>query len=156
MEQEITQQELSELRITEEAKQYLKATSSWTTFYAIICFISVGFLAIFGVIMLLSGSFLSSMGTYSYASFSNMPFMFAGFLYIVLAVVLIFPALYLYRFSKKTSEALALNDTETLTSAFENMKSYWKFIGIMTIISIAFALLSFLILIITALSGFGI
>ena len=146
MEQETTQNEFSELHITEEARQYLKTTSSWTTFYAIICFISVGIMILCGVFMLVFGGVMSSAGAYNYAGvygydpFSGI-YAVMGVIYLIFGGVMIFPALYLYRFSDKVSKALSLNNTEILTRALGNMKSYWKFMGILTIVTIGLCIL---------------
>ena len=114
------------LEVTENAKKYLKSTASWSLFFAVLGFIGVAFLAICGIVMIAmfyDGGHLSSMS-------------FVGVLYIALGGVMVFPALYLLRFSQETNKALANQDTMVMEEAFKNMKSFWKFTGILTIVYI--------------------
>jgi len=114
------------LEVTENAKKYLKSTASWSLFFAVLGFIGVAFLAICGIVMIAmfyDGGHLSSMS-------------FVGVLYIALGGVMVFPALYLLRFSQETNKALANQDTMVIEEAFKNMKSFWKFTGILTIVYI--------------------
>ncbi|MDL2315207.1 DUF5362 family protein [Bacteroidales bacterium OttesenSCG-928-C19] len=152
MEQEITQTELPELRITEEAKQYLKTTSSWTMFFAVLFFIGIGIMVFAAIILLACGGMISSYYPIPFTGF----FALMGVVYLVLGGVLVFPALYLYRFSGKISKALTFNNTEVLTQALGNMKLYWKFLGILTIIYLGFCILFIpLSFILIAVSSFG-
>jgi hypothetical protein len=124
------------LEVTEDAKAYLKTTATWTSFFAILSFIYVGLMALSGIVVMLGGRFLpSSMGGAGVA---------IGIVYIIMAIILLIPTLYLYRSSQRTKQALINNDKIILEEAFQNMKSYWKFIGIMTIIIIAIVIFSYL------------
>ena len=62
------------------------------------------------------------------------PMAFIGVLYIVMALVYLFPILYLYRFSAGIRQALYKNNQEHLVSAFTNLKSHYKSIGIIMIV----------------------
>jgi len=78
---------------------------------------------------------------------------FLGGLLILMAVLYFFPAYYLFKFASKTNDAFNNNNTEYLASAFENLKSHYKFIGIMTIIMIVFYLFFFIIAAIAGVSA---
>ena len=116
------------LEVTENSKMYLKNTAPWSKFMAILQFIVAGFMLLAALIIFAAGSFLGS--------YANLPFSlsYIGLLYLVLAIVIFIPARYLYRFSQKAVNAVVTNDTLELEGAFKNMKKYWKFIGIMTIV----------------------
>jgi hypothetical protein len=58
--------------------------------------------------------------------------------YIGMAALYFFPILYLFRFATKAQEAVKANDTPTLTTALENLKSHYKFIGILAAIVMGF------------------
>ncbi|MCR5863586.1 DUF5362 family protein [Flavobacterium sp. J372] len=45
--------------------------------------------------------------------------------------------LYLFKFASNTKKALNSNNSDSLTDAFENLKSHYKFLGIVMIIVIA-------------------
>lgn len=62
-------------------------------------------------------------------------------IYALMGLLYFFPAYYLYKFSTQLKTALAAKDSETLTSAFENQKSLYKFMGIFMIIVLGFYVL---------------
>jgi heme/copper-type cytochrome/quinol oxidase subunit 2 len=60
---------------------------------------------------------------------------------LIFAVIYFFPLLYLFRFSKHTKKAVANLDANEMKLGIKNMKSYWKYIGILIIILLSFYLL---------------
>jgi NADH:ubiquinone oxidoreductase subunit 5 (subunit L)/multisubunit Na+/H+ antiporter MnhA subunit len=143
-------EEVAALQLTENSKEYLRTTAKWTKFMAVISFIGIGFLALSGLILTLTGFFIP------YDTLNGMmlfPLGITGVIYFILSLVIIIPTLYLYRFSQKTIESLESNNSETLESAIENMKSYWKFNGILTIVSIALCVLVVPIVLIIAVAS---
>jgi hypothetical protein len=61
--------------------------------------------------------------------------------YVLIGLLYFFPCLYLFNFSSKMQIALRNNDQELLNQSFKNLKSCFKFIGILTIIVISIYLL---------------
>ncbi|MDR0604691.1 MAG: hypothetical protein LBG80_10350 [Bacteroidales bacterium] len=144
---DILNQKTSTLEVTENAKAYLSTAASWAKFYAIISFILTGFFVLCGLLVITVDEFMPMM----IPGFSTL----IGLVYIVLAVITFFPALYLLWFSQKTQKAILNNDAQILEVSFRNMKSFWKFIGIMTIILIAVLIIFIPIsAVATAASGF--
>ena len=137
-------QDVPQLSLSENSKGYLKTTAFWTKFISIISFISAGILVLAGIFMSIMGAFINSiMPNNADVPMAVMKTMYIslGFFYIVLAIACVFPALYLYRFSQSASNALFTNDNDTFENAVKNMKSYWKFTGIMTIVILGFCIL---------------
>jgi len=136
-----------ELGLSSQILGYLRESAKWGKFLAIVGFVMCGFIAIMA---LFAGSIISMFSGFP-ASEELGGGAMAGFgamitvLYLLLAVLYFFPSLYLYRFSTKVQEALRTNDQETLTYAFENHKSLYKFWGIFTAIFLGFYALLFLI-----------
>ena len=58
-------------------------------------------------------------------------------IYILLAGVYFVPITYLYRFSVQVKQAVENNNEEEYTTAFQNLKSLFKFLGIFTIVMLA-------------------
>jgi hypothetical protein len=135
---------LFELRIDHNGSDFLKEAAKWAKFLGILGFIFCGFFLLIG---LFYGSVMSS--------FSRMGGPMGGvaaiggatvtIFYIVCAIVCFFPYLYLYNFGAKMQMALRTNDQDQLNLGFKNLKSYLKFIGILSIIAIALVLLAFII-----------
>lgn len=131
MEQSVFEQELT---INEEIKGYLKEASNWTFFLSILGFIGIGFMVLAGIfVAALSGSIPEESNPYSQFGFSMS---WIGLLYILLALLYFFPILYLFNFSRKTKSALESSRIEEFTAGFRNLKSHYKFVGILAIVMI--------------------
>ena len=60
-----------------------------------------------------------------------------GLIYVLIGLLYFFPVFYLFKFSSKVRTALATKNTQELDAAFENLKSHYKFIGILMIITLS-------------------
>ena len=125
------------LVITEAGKKDLLTTAKWSKFYAVLSFIGVAICVLMGILLLVSGHFMAQLQPDLNAA------MLAplGLVYIILGVILVMPALYLLQFSQKAEQAIADTNTEMMEQALNRMKSYWKFMGIFTIVMLAVSLL---------------
>lgn len=137
---------LFSLSIDPVTKTYLSEAAKWGRFLAITGMVML-------VLMILFGLFFSTM----MATSSN-PFeepveggsgLMSGFgvgmaiLYMLLAIIWFFPLLYLLRFSNGIKAALHSNDQNALNISFQNLKSCFRYVGIITIIILAFYALIF-------------
>ncbi len=70
---------------------------------------------------------------------SAMPYpgFLVGFIYVLMGLLYFFPIYYLFRFSAQVRPALASKNPQDLESALENLKSHYKFIGILMIVMIS-------------------
>ena len=125
------------LVITEAGKKDLLTTAKWSKFYAVLSFIGVAICVLMGILLLVSGHFMAQLQPDLSAAMLA-PF---GLVYIVMGGVLVMPALYLWQFSQKAEQAIADTNTEMMEQALNRMKSYWKFMGIFTIVMLAVSLL---------------
>jgi hypothetical protein len=142
------EQEQTPLVITETSKQYLKTSAVWVTFLAIMDFIGVGLIILCGIFLMLTKSSMETL--YPVPGLS-----FIAIFYFIIGIIVFFLTLYLYRFGQKTSKALLSNDSLILEQALENMKSYWKLTGILTIISIALLIILIPVLIVVGITTAG-
>ncbi len=144
MEQDQNQnQSLFGLNIDAQSRSFLSESAKWGKFLAIMGFIACVFIVIGGIYLATQASEMNrAMGQYGYYRTEVRglgPIMAA--IYIVGALIYFFPCLYLLRFSNQMKAALAAENQENLTASFQNLKSMFKFVGIMTIIVIALYLL---------------
>ena len=131
------QPETKSIELQKETLNFLNETRKWSYFLAIMGFILIGLMVLAG---LLIGVVFS---TFAPAAMGNMPFppyIFAPF-YIVMALIYLFPTLYLLRFSTWTKKGLEAMSTENIHQAFRNLKSLFRFIGIFTIVIIGLYIL---------------
>ena len=120
-------------QITMESLGYLNTAAKWAKFLAIIGFIGIGLLVIMGLFM---GIILNAVNYIPNMTHFPFPLRWVGLFYFVLAVVYIFPVIYLNNFSNHMTKAVAFRETQFLTSALCNLKKHVKYIGIMTIVCI--------------------
>jgi hypothetical protein len=66
--------------------------------------------------------------------------LFIGVVYIIFAVLYGFPSLYLYRYSNFIKLFLQNKRETDLESALSYQKSFWKFVGILSIITIGISI----------------
>ena len=129
--------ELEQLTLTSRAKGFLKETAKWCKFLSILGFIGLG-------LLFLSSFFISTIyGSMPQAT--SMPFNLGTamtIIYMLMIVIYIFPLYYLYQFSVKLKKAVTSKDDEVLESAFEMLKSHYKFVGVFTIIMLSIYILA--------------
>lgn len=137
MEQEKSNFESFELNLNDGIIALLKETANWAYFIAIIGFVGIGFLVLFGALF---GVILQNMpvNPYENVGFSVSYF---GLIYIVMALIYFMPVLYLFNFSRKMKQAIITKDNAVLTAAFRNLKSHYKFVGILAIVIISMYIL---------------
>ena len=144
------------LGIDPAAKAHLAEAARWARFLAILGFVLMG-LAVLMVVF--AGAFFATLGVGTYRNstgdISPAASGFAGafqFVFLILMVALyFFPCLFLFHFANKMKNALAANDQDTLNSSFQNLKKFFRFIGILTLVVLAF----YAIIIFFMIIGFG-
>ncbi|AEV98356.1 hypothetical protein A4D02_22610 [Niastella koreensis] len=142
----VPNENLFELQIDQQSISYMGETARWAKFLSIVGFVMCGLLVIFAVFAGSIISILSKVGssyessTYSSAVMGVYSYGIAAG-YIILALLFFFPCLYLFNFSSKMQTALRNNDQINLNAAFGNLKSCFKFVGILTIVILSFYLL---------------
>ncbi len=142
---------LFDLQVDQQSSVFLGETARWARFLAILGFITCGLLVLVG---LFAGTFMA--GTMSSMNMGGASMLSGGFftlLYILIAIICFLPSLYLFRFATKTRTALRNNDQETLSESFKNLKSYFKFYGIVAIIALGFYAIAIVAAIVGAAVG---
>jgi hypothetical protein len=119
---------------------YLNETRKWTIFLSILGFIFLGLMVIMAIF---AGTFFSSMSGGMAPAGTGI---FLSIIYLLMAVLYFFPILYLYKFSVHSKRAIYGESTDELTLAFKNLKSHYKFMGILTIVLLSIYLLAFLLM----------
>jgi hypothetical protein len=126
------------IELDHESLHYLNTTRKWTMFFAVLGFIGVGIILLGGIV---TGIFLSAFKTAASSHLGFPEWIFPIF-FLVFAVLYLFPIIFLYRFSKHTANAVATMDSAEMKKAFHNLKSYFVYIGVLTIILLALYVLA--------------
>ncbi|MCB9034458.1 MAG: hypothetical protein H6553_11520 [Chitinophagales bacterium] len=136
------------LQLNEQAKSYLMITCKWSKFLAIIGFVYIGIFCLIGAF---AGSFFKQ-AMNGMSGISPLPFNpnILGIIYILLAALIFYPVVKLYKFSKIGLAALASNNSHLIEESLSNLKSFFKFQGVLVAIVIGFY---FLIMVVSLLGG---
>ena len=146
-----TNENLFELQVDQQCIGYMGETARWAKFLSIVGFVLCGFMIMFALFF---GSIMSPFTRLGSGSDSFSNAVAVGYssyaitiVYIIIALLFFFPCLYLFNFSVKMQTALRNNDQLNLNAAFSNLKSCFKFVGILTIVMLSFYLLGTIVVV---------
>lgn len=122
------QQNKEPLEINGLIKSYLIESSGWMKFLAIMGFIGAAILLFAGFIFLFVEVPKELVGPFS--EFGHI----VGVIYLVMAILIYFPTNYMYNASKFLRQGSVQNSQPDIEAGFMNFKSYFKFMGIFTIV----------------------
>ncbi len=134
--------------------QPLLATKPWVRLCSIIGFVMTGFMVLAGVLMMIGMGAVASMGNDPSMAGMGIGFgIFGGLFYILMSLLYFFPSLFLHRFANSIAQADRTNSQDDMVRALEYQKSFWKFVGIVTLIFIGFFVLGILFAIIAGIAA---
>ena len=108
----------------------LQRTQPWVRFLAIMGFIGAGFMVLVGLTAGVAGAATGRIETIGLM-----------IVYPIMAVVYVFPSLFLLRYADRIRSFVASGREQDLLGALDAQRSFWKFAGILTIVSIMFGIL---------------
>ena len=128
-------QNLFELQIDQQSISYLGETARWAKFLSIVGFVLCGIMII---VAIFAGTIMATFSRFgnsdALGSSMGLSGVLLSLIYIVLALLYFFPCLFLFNFSVKMQSALRNNDQTNLNIGLSNLKSCFKFVGILTIV----------------------
>ena len=101
----------------------MRQTKPWVRFMSILGIITV-------VLMILGGLVMAYVG-YTTGQFE---YLFLAILYPLMAILYMFPTRDLFRYASRTGVYVQSGQLQHLEEALESQKSFWKFIGIFTLV----------------------
>lgn len=143
----------NDLQVSNSAFNFLSESARWGKFLALMGFIFCGLMA---VIAFFLPSMIVNIPPYNTMPAGLSSSMATGItlLYLLLGILLFFPCLYLYRFSVKMQSSLSTVNQEAFDESLKNLKSMFKFYGILTIVMLStYALIFVIAIIVVALNG---
>ncbi len=121
----------NDLAVTYQTRIYLNEIRKWAKFFAVLGFVGIGFLTLAALAMSFTGVISSFAGS---GVFGGMSAGVAVITYLIIGLLYLAPIIYLNKFANRMKAALDTMNNEQLQLAFENMKSLFKFSGVLTII----------------------
>lgn len=138
--------------MTERVVASLRKTRPWVLFIAILGFIGAAFTLIASIPMFLGGGVMGMSGMEGLdanAGFAGTGFMIGmAVMYLLLAVIYFIASLYLLRYANAIKSAVTGLNASDLEAALEAQASFWKLVGILSIVSIV-------LMIVFMVVGFG-
>lgn len=123
------------LYLNDLAKEALRVSARWCLFLAVLGFIGLALMLLVGIFWGFSTQSNPGFGIFGVAKKG------IGVFYFICAALYIPPIVYLYRYATTTTEALRINNSESLAFALQNLKSHHKYLGISMIVLIALYIL---------------
>ena len=120
--------------ITEPMLISLHQTKPWVRLLSILGFIFIGFIVIKGIVNMFV--FFKASGETSFILIFVM-----GVINLLMGIFYFFPTLFLFKFSSSIGRLLNGGGVKEMEETLSNQKSFWKFSGILTLITLGFAIL---------------
>ncbi len=105
------------------------STRPWVLLLSILGFIGTGLMILLSVVMMFLplGEMAGGLG----GAFG----LGLGLIYLLMGILYFFPSLYLFRYGKALKALAQSEEIEDLEEAFEHQKRFWKFVGIMVLVT---------------------
>jgi amino acid transporter len=117
---ELKEENNQQLSLNSTTLQFMMECTKWAKFFAVMSFIGLGLMLLVGILFLIIPG--------------KPEFMLIGGFYLVFSVIYYFPGNYLLQFSNKTRNAIDHLDEQDLEEGIKNLKSLFRFTGILTIV----------------------
>src|SRR5689334_4359332 len=137
---------LANIPVTPLMVEHLRATKPWVRLISVIMFISVGLMFLGGLAMFFVPATPGLRGTGVGPLIGIFYFIFGG-LYLI-------PAYFLHQYASSIQELLNGGGDSAMENALGSQKSFWRFVGILTLILICLYALVFVFAILGALTAF--
>jgi hypothetical protein len=114
----------------DEAMEALRATKPWVRFMGVLGILGIVFLVVLALVFFaLSSALESTLSVVPAAARLAIPVV-----YLVLAALQLPPVIFLHRFANRIAELLASRNPEDLARAMDAQKSFWRYVGILTLV----------------------
>lgn len=143
--------EENQLKQLEESKIYVNETRKWMKLFGIIMIIGIVCLIVMAISFMSGGSALANTLSGNLPEINGVTAVI-GVVYLIFAGIMVLPTIYIFRAVKAAKDAVESNDNAQMVEFLKNTKSYWKFMGIYTIVMLVLALIIALFTIIAAIA----
>lgn len=118
--------------ITSQMTEALRKTKPWVRMLSILGFIGSGLMLVIALLVMASGAIGGVMGrSFGLGAAGGI---MLGLLYGLMALLYIFPSLFLFRYASAIASMLSEDTVRGMEKALEAQKSFWRFIGILTVV----------------------
>ncbi len=126
----------------------LRIAGQWGKLMAVLGFIGIGIMFVFGIFFMLFPFDEMYGGAMPYRPF------YLGILYFILALVYIFPVIYLYKFSSRAKRAFLYRDEDDFNRSIQNLKILFRLTGIFTLASLVLIFIGLIFAVVVSIFAF--
>jgi hypothetical protein len=123
------------------AMSYLDQTRPWVHFMSILSFVGAGMMILMGFVIV-AASMLGLGATGGSLPFRGLAGVFTGLFYMALAFLYIAPGVFLHRYAGAIRELKTAGTANALEEALKHQKSFWRYVGIVSAVSIALVIIA--------------
>lgn len=121
----------------------LRQTKPWVRLFSILMFIAAGLMVLVGSVAL-AASIFGAVAAHGRASgLFGILGLIGTIVYVGIGVLYAFPALFLGRYASRIDKLIRSGNSADLESALEAQRSFWKFVGIFTVVVVGLYLVIF-------------
>jgi hypothetical protein len=144
---------LSAGAVTERVQQYLSQTKPWVRLISVLIFIGSAFMVIgaLGMFALIAVGTATAGSTQALGGASA--WAVAALMYLVMAGLYIAPGIFLSRYASAIGRLIHDRSTATLENALMHQRSFWRYIGIMTLVMFGLMVLLIVIVMIAMITN---
>jgi hypothetical protein len=118
--------------ITPQMVESLRQTKPWVRMFSILGFIGTALISLVALLFIVGSSIGGAFARQ--AGFGAVGGILLGVLYLLLGLLYIFPSLFLFRYASGIASMLKEDAVRGMESALAAQKSFWRFVGILTVI----------------------
>lgn len=136
---------LANVPVTPLMVEHLRATKPWVRFMSVIMFISVGLMFLLGAAMMLMPS-PAGMRSVGFGPI-------VGIIYFIIGAFYLVPGYFLHQYASSIQDFLNGGGDSAMENALGSQKSFWRFVGILTLVVICLYALVFFFAILGMMSA---
>ena len=124
-----------EISLSPAGQQFLNQTRPWVRFMSVMMFIMAGFMFLAGLIMIGTGAVFVGQSRLNNPMSALGPAV-AGTFYVILSLLYLAPGVFLHRYAGTIKLLESSRAAQALEDALKHQKSFWRYVGILTLISL--------------------
>jgi hypothetical protein len=125
---------------------HLRATKPWARLVSMVGFVGSGLILLVGLILPFVGAFSHNVG-------GAVGGIAMGIVYVLLGCLYFFPSLFLFRYASAIHRLLVTGDSESMELALSHQRSFWRFIGIATLVVLCLYAVALVVIVIVAVGS---
>ncbi|MCW1920936.1 DUF5362 family protein [Luteolibacter arcticus] len=131
--------------------QALNGTKPWVRLCSVMGFVFAGFMILAGLMMIAGGA----IGGMSRSAAAGLGWIqtVVGLFYIAMSLMYLFPAVKLWKYGTSILRLMSTRSAADLEQALEEQRGFWKFVGIVLLISLGLMLVGFVLVIIAGVAS---